>query len=82
MTAPGNYRYHGCPAPWCEALVPHRHFACPRDWAILPKDKQAAILDGYTEGALSEAHVAAMTNAMAWYRDERDRRTACRAPQA
>lgn len=61
-----SYRMHECPAR-CGAMVEHRLYACPIDWARLPAHLKQDILDGYRAGPLSEQHIEAMAAARRWY---------------
>lgn len=56
---------HGCPDLDCDAQVPRRHFACPRDWARLPDEHRDAINNSY--GRDFTAHMLAMAGAVEWY---------------
>jgi hypothetical protein len=57
---------HKCPAPGCDADVPSTMFACRPHWRSLPKPIRDEVWRAYQEdGALSEAHMAAMEAATA-----------------
>lgn len=70
-TPPG--RTHRCPGG-CARQVPSHHFACRTDWFRLPINLREPISDNYLRDPA--AHLAAMQDAMQWYREHpRDRRT-------
>lgn len=57
---------HTCPCG-CGGQVARTRFACRAGWFRLPRSYRDAIQRGYSCGALSTTHVAAMRAAMAWY---------------
>lgn len=59
---------HHCPRPECSRMVPDEMFACRGDWYALPAGHRDAIWQGYRAGDV-EAHAAAMTAAVEWYRE-------------
>lgn len=68
MTSPISSRSsvtHQCPGG-CGRSIPSGHFACHTDWLRLPYDLRKPISQHFRRDA--EAHFAAMSNAMAWYR--------------
>lgn len=54
---------HQCPAPKCEARVPHSRFCCPDHWRELSKPKQNAILNARPG---SREHANAIIAAKNW----------------
>jgi hypothetical protein len=61
---PTRRDHHRCPGG-CARTVPNHLFACPQDWARLPQELQAAILDSH--GRDRERHADAMLEARDWY---------------
>lgn len=62
-------RQNGHDCPGCdEPGVPFRMLACRRCWARLPGDLQTAVYRGLRRGWHSDAHLAALADAAAWYR--------------
>ena len=66
---PTAQKYHRCPAPGCNLLVPNRLLACSPHWGALPVDVRRAILAAYRPGqtvaTASEAWKQANRQAMA-----------------
>lgn len=58
---------HHCPRPECSRTVPDGMFACRGDWYALPARIREAIWHHYRHGS-AQAHAAAMTDAIEWYR--------------
>lgn len=56
---------HACPGK-CGHQVLNQEFACRDDWFRLPLDLRRGITNGYRSNP--GAHLAAMADAMNWYR--------------
>jgi hypothetical protein len=77
--APSPMSRHDCPAG-CGARVPGDRFACPTDWRRLPQVLRRAISMTFRRDPM--AHAAAMSAAVAWYREHPHNRTeGRRAPE-
>lgn len=63
----GRTDRHKCPG--CDELVPRSQLACRRDWARLPADLRAEVSAAYRDGPMSGRHVAALGDALDWYRN-------------
>jgi hypothetical protein len=59
---------HACPRPECPRTVPDDLFACRPDWYALPPRLRDAIWSAFRD-CDEGAHLAAMAEAIAWYRE-------------
>lgn len=59
---------HKCPAPECGATVPHSQLACQPHWYSIPKPLRVAVWSTYLDQQGSDAHTAAIRDAIAFLR--------------
>lgn len=60
---------HACPGG-CGANVPYHRLACPDCWVRLPVAHKGTVSQTYkNRGTDPTAHLAAVANAMKWYKD-------------
>lgn len=61
---------HECPAPGCTKQVPHGKLACSADWMRIPKPLRSAVWAAYYgKGMGSSEHLAAITLAVRWLKE-------------